>query len=450
MRFFMDIKNIPAPGFFKSLKYLYRMLNEDRSYVYKELAEHYGGIVTLKLPLKIVFIFSPQYIETVLKGNVLKFRKSRSYKHFFPLIGQGLVTAEGKAWQKQRKLASSYFSSNKVGEKFPLMTERTEGLIDDLNSKIDRSEKSLNTMKYLSDYTYDIITQSLFNFKKSTNEQVIKDNYQEVEKHLIRRIFSIFKLPLSINTKQNKQTNLRLSKLNQAVYNIINENLNSSSSSNSFLGGLLKSSFSKKIIRDEIVTYLLAGHETTNISITWTLALLAKNPRVLEKVRSEIEKVVGNEKLDLNHLNQLTYLKATIDESMRVFPPVPFLSREATEDVPMGNEFLIKKNSIIICSQFVTHRDKNLWNNPEDFHPERFLKSYTPYSFFPFAEGPRKCIGMEFSIQEIKCFFVYFLRNFNFSLSDEQGLDHISGITLRPKSDPVFTISRLKSKTKSE
>ncbi|MBT4791729.1 MAG: cytochrome P450 [Halobacteriovoraceae bacterium] len=423
---------IPGPNFRESVKYLFRIFNEERSYVYQELAQKYGDVVTLKLPVKIVFLFNPKDIGIILMGNHLKVRKSKSYKYFFPLIGKGLVTAEGLAWKKQRSFASPHFSKKSTDTKLPLMVNKTKELVSRISSEIDKGSSEFDTLELLGNHTFSIITQALFDFSAGENEKKIQKHAIKLEQTLVKRIFSLIKLPTYIPTAKNKEYNNGIEQLNNAVYSIIDSQLESKS--NSFLGSLIRSDFSKKIIRDEIVTYLIAGYETTNLAINWTLILLCQNPDKLHRLTEEIQRVMSNDELTIEKVNKLEYLKSVINEAMRIYPPVPFLSRESVEDIELSNKYVLKKDSIIICSQFVTHRDARYWPNPLEFKPDRFKdeKLIEKFTFFPFAEGPRKCIGAGFSKQEIICFFAYFIKDFEFSLADSDKIDHFSSITLKP------------------
>jgi cytochrome P450 len=192
-------------------------------------------------------------------------------------------------------------------------------------------------------------------------------------------------------------------------------------------------------VRSEVLAFLLAGHETTAIALTWTWYLLAAHPDVQQRVREQIDQVVADRAPVLADLPQLTMTQMVIDEAMRLYPPIWAVPRQAIEDDEIGG-FEIPAGSTVLVSQFVTHRHPDVWEEPDTFIPERFtaerVAARPKGAYFPFLSGPHQCIGNEFAMQEMRLIVATVLQSFELRLSPGQSIQPQASLTLRP-SGPV-------------
>jgi cytochrome P450 len=189
-------------------------------------------------------------------------------------------------------------------------------------------------------------------------------------------------------------------------------------------------------LRDEAMTMFLAGHETTANALAWTFYLLSSHPDIERRLRAEIAEVLGDRPPTLADLRALTYSEQVIKESMRLYPPIWALARSAVEEDEVGG-FTIPKGSWIFTSPYITHRDPRFWSNPEGFDPDRWTdeeEEKRPVgAYFPFALGPRKCIGEAFAMMEARLILVSVLQRSQLALVPGHTVQIDPTITLRPK-----------------
>jgi len=195
----------------------------------------------------------------------------------------------------------------------------------------------------------------------------------------------------------------------------------------------------EKFIRDQLMSFILAGRDTTALLLTWTCYFLSKNPDVEKKLREEILSVVGQEKPTMQHTKNLKYLQMVLDESLRLLPPaVPFNAKYATRDTVLPNGAKVKKGNTITYSPYFVHRLKEYWgDDSEEFRPSRWENPGLikhPYQFVPFQKGPRICLGMNMAYEEAKCCLVMMFQNgIHFKLVPNQKLTYMSSAVLFSK-----------------
>jgi cytochrome P450 len=196
-------------------------------------------------------------------------------------------------------------------------------------------------------------------------------------------------------------------------------------------------------IADNLLTFMLAGHETTALALTWSLYLLSIHPAVEAEVRHEIAEVAGGGPLSPDHLDRLALTRRVIQEAMRLYPPAPILARTAVEDVPLG-EVLIRRGTNVYVPIYALHRHKALWSEPDRFDPDRFLpeaaKARDRYAYLPFGAGPRICIGMSFALVEATAVLATILRDVRLTLRPGHLPELRSRVTLRPANGMPMTV----------
>jgi cytochrome P450 len=210
---------------------------------------------------------------------------------------------------------------------------------------------------------------------------------------------------------------------------------------------LLAEQMSPKQIRDQLFTLFFAGQDTTANAILWTLYHLAKYPDVQNKVRKEVSVLWENpceaSNINAENIEQMQYLNAVIDESMRLYPPVYAAYRDVKEETEIGG-YQLKKNTLIILSMYVTHRHPELWVNPDEFDPERFINKKTKgFSFYPYGGGKRICLGMHLAKLEIATILALLVANLKFELEPGFKIKKEIYVVLRPKNGLPLTVSAL-------
>lgn len=193
--------------------------------------------------------------------------------------------------------------------------------------------------------------------------------------------------------------------------------------------------FSRSELQAEVLTLLIAGHETTAAALAWTWQLLAWHPEAQQRLRDEVTGILGNAPASMARLAELPYLRMVLDEALRLYPPAWGFTRRAEDnDVVMG--YRIPKGARIIISPYVLHRREELWERPDEFVPERFAadvaQARSPYAYIPFGAGPRQCIGKRFALVEAQLILSNLIRGFRVSPLDPTPVEPVAHATLRP------------------
>jgi cytochrome P450 len=189
-------------------------------------------------------------------------------------------------------------------------------------------------------------------------------------------------------------------------------------------------------LRDEVMTFFLAGHETTALALTWTWYLLAQHPEIESRVIDELKEVLNGRSPTIADLQRLRYTEMVVKESMRLYPPAWLLSREAKRDFEVYG-YSIRKGAQVLMSQWVMHRDARYFDRPEEFRPERWADEHTKslprFAYFPFGGGPRVCIGTSYAMMEAILILATTAQRFHLTLALDQKVTPLPSITLRPK-----------------
>jgi len=204
--------------------------------------------------------------------------------------------------------------------------------------------------------------------------------------------------------------------------------------------------FTDTQLRDHVLTFLFAGHETTSTAITWTLYELTKHPEIQKKLHEEVDNVLGDKPVNsFDQVEQLKYLNMVMKESLRYYPPVPMVMRNVANDDILLN-YKIPKNLMVVISPYAIHHNPKYYDNPETFNPENFseekIKNRHPYAFIPFLTGERNCIGMKFAMLEFKVIMAMLFQKFEFSLVPNQNITKRSAVTMRPFPEVLLTIKK--------
>lgn len=389
-------------------------------YFYTRMSKDHGDALRIKFGHQTVYLFfNPEHNKEVLVDKPDQFIKGAQYEPLRLLLGNGLLTSTGQNWSKQRRMLSPLFGKEGMDI---LLTH-----IDRISEKYStpKINEEINWTKYMFEYTLEVAFASFFgaSFSPDQKEELLKASSACI-RLISKRMSNVINPPMYFPLKEHRQFRKSFLYLKNTVEEIYNSRLKiSDSPANDMLDLLMKAQDTeggnKKLTRDEvwdqILSFLIAGHETTALTMSWFFYLLAQNPEIQEKIAEECVK--NNFQFENSlALSQYTYLMATINETMRLYPSGWILARSAAEEATVGG-FRVKKGSTVAVSPLITQRDPRWWSNPDEFIPERFLEGHALFhqapknAFIPFSIGRRNCIGSRFALLEIAMFAIHFFKN---------------------------------------
>jgi cytochrome P450 len=406
----------------------------------------YGDVVYMRFgPRAIYQLNNPDDIQYVLVKAANNFYKSPMLKRATrKAIGQGLLTSEGDFHKRQRKLVQPAFHHNRIANYADVMVDYTTQMLDQWES--GQSHDMHHEMMRL---TMQIVAKTLFDADVSSDTDAIGQAVSIGIETTSERITKPLALPEWIPTSRNVERRKAANLVTKTILNIINSRRESGKDTGDLLSILLMGQdehgegMTDKQIYDEVVTLFIAGHETTANALAWTLYLLAQNPEVEVKLVDEVHTVLERRTPTMNDLPQLRFTDQVIKESMRLYPPAWVITRQAVENVTIGDTD-IPAGSIVLMSPYVMHRHPHYWDEPEKFMPERFAPGWedrTPkYAYFPFGGGPRICVGNQFAMMEANLVLATIMQRCSASLAPNQQIEIEPLVTLRPKGGIPMTI----------
>lgn len=409
-------------------------------------------------PISIVFVAHPEGIRHVLQENARQYNKqTRGFVVVRELLGQGLLTSEGETWLRQRRLMQPAFHKQRLAAFGGLMVDAAEACAREWEPHV-QSGQPFDLTDSMMKLTLRVASQALFGTDLGAEAGAVDDAFTVVLAWAKDRLTQTLFLPRWLPTPQNVRGNRAIGTLDRIVYGVIERRRKDPSSHDDLLQLLIDAKdeetgerMSDQQLRDEVMTLMLAGHETSANALSWTLALLSKHVEVRNRLEAELDAVLGGRVPGLEDLPKLRYVRQVLDEAMRLYPPAWSFSRcSMSADRIMG--FDVPKDQIVLMSSYLTHRHPLFWDNPESFDPDRFRpeheKERPRFAYFPFGGGPRLCIGNNFALMEMTLVLADLLQKFRVNLSAGQELQSDASITLRPKNGLQVTVSRRPTPTR--
>jgi len=414
-------------------------------------ARTYGDVVRLNFgPRRAVLISHPDDIHKVLVSEAHKFRKSVIYRALLGrLLGNGLLISEGEFWQRQRKLAQPAFHHKRIQSYGQVMVEYAAQHLAEWR---DGAEIILG--QEMMRLTLRIVCKTLFNAEIASQADRVGVAVNALLELADEAMDNPIWLPQWVPTARHRRGQAATTVLNEIVYGFIAEHRQSGDVGD-LLSMLLEAQgengerMSDQQLRDESVTLVLAGHETTANALTWAWVLLAQHPNVEAELHAELDRVLGDGVLrpkrlpTVEDLRQLEYTAMVMKETMRLYPPAPTVGREALEDFEVGG-YHLPKGTIVVVPPHVVHRDARWFPNPEIFDPTRFSKANEAarrkFTYFPFGGGPRICIGNAFAEMEAVLLLATLAHHFRLRLASAAPIAPEARITLRPRAPVVMSL----------
>ncbi|XAR48354.1 hypothetical protein NMG60_11031161 [Bertholletia excelsa] len=409
-----------------------------------ELYLTYGGIFRLTIgPKSFLIVSDPSIAKHILKDNSKAYSKGILAEILDFVMGKGLIPADGEIWRVRRRAIVPALHQKYVAAMISLFGQATERLCEKLDNAASNME-DVEMESLFSRLTLDIIGKAVFNYDFDSltyDTGIVEAVYTVLREAEDRSVAPIpfWEIPLwkDISPRQKRVT-AALSLINETLDNLIaickrmveqeelqfhEEYMNEQDPS--ILHFLLASGddVSSKQLRDDLMTMLIAGHETSAAVLTWTFYLLSKEPSVMAKLQNEVDAVLGDRFPTIEDMKKLRYTTRVINESLRLYPQPPVLIRRSLEGDMLG-KYPIKRGEDIFISVWNLHRCPNRWEDADKFNPERWpLDGPNPnetnqnFSYLPFGGGPRKCVGDMFASFETVVAVAMLVRRFNFQIA---------------------------------
>jgi cytochrome P450 len=355
-----------------------------------------------------------------------------------PLVGNGLLTSENEFHKRQRKLVAPPFQHRRIAEYADVMVSYSEQM-----QKEWANGATINIAREMSRLTLWIVGKVLFDADVLREADELGKALTIGMRRFNSEMSALVHIPLTWPTPGNRRVQKAIARLNATIYHMIEERRRSGVERGDLLSMLLNardeddgSFMTDKQVRDEAMTLFLAGHETTAVALTWTWYLLTQHPNVYERIRDEVDRVLGGRSPTFADLPKLPYALQVLKESMRLYPPAFGFARQAVRPVTIGN-YELPAGILVLISPYAMHRRPDYFPDPERFDPERFTpeaeQRLPRYAYIPFGGGPRICIGNHFALVEAHLVLATLAQRVLFELVPGQRIEPQPIVTLRPK-----------------
>jgi len=383
------------------------------------------------------------WVRHILQDNHRNYSKNTiQYNSLAQVTGRGLLTSDGEIWLRNRRLEQPAFSRPRLAALDQVVIPAVERMLTEWEGAAQRGEV-LDVDQQMMRLTLEVVGKALFSIDLSRSAQQLTQATLTALDHIVYQAQNLITPPLWVPTPRNVRFRRAVADLDAAVYALMDERLTSGEPGEDMLGMLLRArdpetgaAMTRRELRDEVITLLIAGHETVASSLTWTWYLLARNPSVWQKLRDEVQVQLGGRMPGSADLANLPWTAQVFNEALRLYPPAWLITRQAiAADALEG--VTIPAGALMILSPYVLHRHPAYWPEAEVFDPRRFAQDVEQgrprYRYIPFGGGPRLCIGSQFAQVEAQLILAAVTQRFRLELVGEEEVPAMPLVTLRPK-----------------
>ncbi|MBI4695788.1 MAG: cytochrome P450 [Gammaproteobacteria bacterium] len=413
------------------------------------LIRRYGDVVRWRGLMTIHVLNQPEDIKRVLAQAHPAFTKRTiDYRVLAQVMGNGLVSNDGPDWERQRKLIQPLFHARIVNAFDTSINALTAALV----ARWEQAPPETVMLDHvLSKLTFEIVGATLFGTDIERYADEVADILEVVNLHTQDPRALLTLLPW-LPTRHNRRFKVAKRRLDEIVHGLVDARRASGPGKGDLLDRLIAARYdgngtgmSDTQLRDELVTLMLAGHETSAMALVWTIHLLAQHPDCEAKLLDELDRELGEKPATSADLARLPYLKQVVQESMRIYPPVWAIARRQTNEEVYGG-YRVPAGAYLVIVPYALHRDPKHWPDPERFDPERFApgreEARAPYTYLPFAAGPRTCIGMGMAMLETELVLAQLLPRFRFRPMPGAEVVPVARVTLKPRDGMAMRVER--------
>lgn len=402
-----------------------------------EAHERYGDVfVTRVLTGQSYFIRDPEVVNAINVTHAKYIHKPKVVKQMWkPFLGNGLVPNDGEAWKRQHKLIRPGFHKLRIDAYASTMAAYTR---DTVRGWVEGEQRDFRDEMVA--LTLRVVAKTLFDTDLAHDSTTVHDAMQHIVEALIDHAQTPIPAPRWWPSKRNRRMVAALDAMDGVISRLVAARRRENKDHGDLMSHVVfatdeQGGMSNKQLRDELMTLIFAGHETTAHTLTWAWYLMATNRDKVAKAQEEIDQTLDGKPIDVEDLAKLPYLEMCIKESLRRMPAVWIYGREAQEDLRLGDYFF-PKGSILAISPLASGRNAKYFDNPEEFRPERWTRAFERAlprgAYVPFAAGPRVCLGKQFAMMEMRIVLGTLLQNVDINVLDGFVPDMRAEISMNP------------------
>ena len=418
----------------------FRAIRKDPLAYLNETWKRFGDVVQFPIPAPpSYFVSHPDAVKRVLVDRARDYNKATiQYKALSLVTGNGLLTADDPPWREHRNMLQPAFHPSQLEPLVRQVDQGAFGLLDEWACAT--SMQTIDIERAMLRAALETVGHALFSEDLSGDAAELTDATLDALEVVVARARVPISPPAWMPTPANRRLKRANAILDSAVSRLIAARKDGSASASPDVLDLLIAAkdsagnyLSDNEIRDEIVTFIVAGHETVAAALTWCWALLAAHPEIQEQLHNEVDEVVKDQPLTLQELSLLPFTRACVDEALRMYPPAWLITRKALHDDELAGA-KIPAGALVIMSPWIVHRHPDFWTDPDSFMPQRFLDgSVTRHAFIPFGNGLRLCIGRDFAYAEAVALVARIASRFTLSYAGGESIPAANpSVTMRP------------------
>jgi cytochrome P450 len=408
-------------------------------------------------PLVFHLVSHPDHVKHVLLDNQKNYPRSWYYGRIKPVVGEGLVTTEGAAWRRLRRMVQPSFHHQRVAALAGVMTDAIDAMRRRWREHAEGGRPLDLSVEFL-ELTLRIVGRALLSIDLGGKADPLGPSFTTAIEYGEHRINNLLALPLAVPTPKNLRYRRAIRTIDTVVFDIIARRRAAGRDTGDLLSMLLATrdeengeGLSDRELRDQLFTFISAGHETTAVALTWTFYLLSRHPEADRRLRAEVADVLDGRTPTVEDLPRLEYTRRAIEESLRLYPPVFAVVRDAVQDDEVGG-YHIPARTMVSLSPYATHRHPEFWPDPETFDPDRFTPERSAgrprFAWFPFLGGPHQCIGQEFAMMEATLVVAMLVQSFRLALVPGARVEPRPMLSLRPGGGLPMLIQPLSQPTR--
>lgn len=394
-------------------------VSRDRLTLLTSVTREYGDAVRIPMGPKALYVFNhPDHAKHVLTDNHANYRKGIGLIHARRALGDGLLTSEGELWRAQRRATQPAFHRDRLARAAEVIAEEMAGVLRLWRGQAGETIDVVGEMTHL---TLVVLGRALLQVDIGSTD-AIGHSFATVQDQAMFEMATLNMVPPWLPLPRQLRFRRARRELDALVERLVADHVRrSGGSEEGLLSRMLASARQgpaeevQRRLRDELVTLLLAGHETTASTLGWTWYLVEQHPEVFDRIHAEAVEALGDRPPTFEDLHRLRYTSMVIEEVMRLYPPVWVLTRRAIEGDEVGGYDVPAGADVMICP-YTLHRHPGFWDDPERFDPERFdpdrAGARARYSYIPFGAGPRYCVGSNLGMLEATLVVAMIAREF--------------------------------------